>query len=128
MQPPPLFFDHVDESARLTNNSTTHNFAPLGKASCAVRSAAAWSPPEGGKPVPAQGLISHVVIIVKENHTFDNYFGTFPGANGDSKLARAADPPPFDPPHNHKAWLDRAAGAVHHSRLLCLRAAVYSLR
>jgi len=63
--------------------------------------------------VPAQGLISHVVIIVKENHTFDNYFGTFPGANGDSKLARAADPPPFDPPHNHKAWLDRAAGAVH---------------
>lgn len=24
----------------------------------------------------------HVVIIVKENHTFDNYFGTFPGAEG----------------------------------------------
>lgn len=23
--------------------------------------------------------IEHVVIIVKENHTFDNYFGTFPG-------------------------------------------------
>ncbi len=26
--------------------------------------------------------IKHVVIIVKENHTFDNYFGTFPGAEG----------------------------------------------
>ena len=26
--------------------------------------------------------IQHVVIIVKENHTFDNYFGRFPGANG----------------------------------------------
>ena len=26
--------------------------------------------------------IEHVVIIVKENHTFDNYFGTFPGATG----------------------------------------------
>jgi phospholipase C len=26
--------------------------------------------------------IQHIVIIVKENHTFDNYFGTFPGANG----------------------------------------------
>jgi len=26
--------------------------------------------------------IKHVVIIVEENHTFDNYFGTYPGANG----------------------------------------------
>ncbi|HVB95186.1 MAG TPA: alkaline phosphatase family protein [Nitrososphaerales archaeon] len=26
--------------------------------------------------------IQHVVVIVQENHTFDNYFGTFPGANG----------------------------------------------
>lgn len=26
--------------------------------------------------------IKHVVIIVKENRTFDNYFGTFPGARG----------------------------------------------
>jgi phospholipase C len=26
--------------------------------------------------------IAHVIIIVKENHTFDNYFGTFPGAEG----------------------------------------------
>ena len=29
-----------------------------------------------------QNPIEHVVIIVKENHSFDNYFGTFPGANG----------------------------------------------
>jgi phospholipase C len=26
--------------------------------------------------------IQHTVIILKENHTFDNYFGTFPGADG----------------------------------------------
>src|SRR5262244_4548347 len=26
--------------------------------------------------------IKHVVFIVKENRTFDNYFGTFPGADG----------------------------------------------
>jgi phospholipase C len=26
--------------------------------------------------------IKHIVFIVKENRTFDNYFGTFPGANG----------------------------------------------
>lgn len=27
-------------------------------------------------------LIQHIVFIVRENRTFDNYFGTFPGANG----------------------------------------------
>jgi phospholipase C len=26
--------------------------------------------------------IQHIVFIVKENHTFDNYFGTYPGAEG----------------------------------------------
>jgi phospholipase C len=47
-----------------------------------------------------------VVIIVKENHTFDNYFGTFPGANGVT-LARAQNPPPNDPDHRHQAWMAR---------------------
>ena len=26
--------------------------------------------------------IQHVIVIMQENHTFDNYFGTYPGANG----------------------------------------------
>jgi phospholipase C len=26
--------------------------------------------------------IQHIVILVQENHAFDNYFGTYPGANG----------------------------------------------
>ena len=56
--------------------------------------------------------IEHIVIIVKENHTFDNYFGTFPGVNGDAILAHAPDPPAKDPPHDHRAWLKRAKGAV----------------
>ncbi|MGH8305809.1 MAG: phospholipase C [Steroidobacteraceae bacterium] len=47
--------------------------------------------------------ITHVVIIVKENHTFDNYFGAFPGANG-QRLPHATDPHP-DQPHDHGAWL-----------------------
>jgi phospholipase C len=42
----------------------------------------------GGNP------IQHVVIIVQENHTFDNYFGTFPGANGVKN-----DPPSVHPFH-----------------------------
>ncbi|HKD75012.1 MAG TPA: alkaline phosphatase family protein [Ktedonobacterales bacterium] len=48
--------------------------------------------------------IEHVVIIVKENHTFDNYFGTFPGANG-AQLTQAPDPI-ADPRHDHVAWLE----------------------
>ncbi len=33
---------------------------------------------------PATGinLIQHIVFIIKENRSFDSYFGTFPGANG----------------------------------------------
>ncbi len=30
----------------------------------------------------ANSPIQHIVYIVKENHTFDNYFGAFPGVNG----------------------------------------------
>src|SRR5205085_9207443 len=26
--------------------------------------------------------IKHIVFIIKENHSFDNYFGRFPGAHG----------------------------------------------
>ena len=58
------------------------------------------------------GPIEHVVILVKENHGFDNYFGRFPGADGDGTLANAANPPAVDPSHTHKAWLNRATGAV----------------
>ncbi len=57
------------------------------------------------------GLIEHLVIIVKENHTFDNYFGIFPGANG-IKLARSPNPPPSDPDHRHSAWLTRDKTSV----------------
>lgn len=49
---------------------------------------------------PASGLgsgkIDHVVIIVKENHTFDDYLGTFPGANG-MTMPRSPNPPPPGP-------------------------------
>jgi phospholipase C len=34
------------------------------------------------KPAQAQLPIQHIVFLIKENHTFDNYFGLFPGANG----------------------------------------------
>jgi phospholipase C len=36
-------------------------------------------------PIIVQGSgskIQHLIFIVQENHSFDNYFGTYPGANG----------------------------------------------
>jgi phospholipase C len=37
-----------------------------------------------GSEATGSGLegINHVIVIYQENHTFDNYFGTFPGADG----------------------------------------------
>ena len=58
------------------------------------------------------GKIDHAVIIVKENHTFDNYFGTFPGADG-ATLGAAHNPPPDDPKHDHAAFMARASDTVH---------------
>src|SRR3979411_418782 len=55
--------------------------------------------------------IDHVVLIIKENHTFDNYFGTFPGANGAS-MPRSPNPPAKDPDHRHAAWLTRKTRAA----------------
>ncbi len=56
--------------------------------------------------------IQHVVIIFKENHGFDNYFGTFPDANGVADLPHLPDPPLNDPLHTHEAWLNRDTGEV----------------
>jgi phospholipase C len=35
-------------------------------------------------PSPAKDIsrIQHIVFLIKENRTFDSYFGTFPGADG----------------------------------------------
>lgn len=80
-----------------------------------MASSAAKKAAKGGKgkaKLPGPTPIQHVVIITKENHTFDNYFGTYPAANGVT-LPQAPDPIQ-DPKHNHQAWLDRNApgGAV----------------
>jgi phospholipase C len=58
--------------------------------------------------------IRHVIVVVKENHTFDNYFGTFPGAEGTAKCLttkgviaapRAPNVTPRDLAHWHAAAL-----------------------
>jgi hypothetical protein len=61
--------------------------------------------------------VKHIVIILQENHTFDNYFGLFPGADGTTTgvyekrlipFARARVIPSGDLPHRRadalRAW------------------------
>ena len=44
---------------------------------------------------PATSPIKHIVVIMQENRSFDNYFGTYPGANGIPKNVCM----PLDPDH-----------------------------
>lgn len=64
----------------------------------------------------AQSPIKHVVFIIKENRSFDSYFGTFPGANGATQgtlssgqvmpLQHLADQTPHDLDHT---WFSAVA-------------------
>jgi phospholipase C len=40
--------------------------------------------PNTGSKAPASSPIQNIIIFFQENHAFDNYFGTYPGANGTS--------------------------------------------
>jgi len=76
-------------------------------------------PPDAAVPIP----IKHVVIVVKENHTFDNYFGSFPGADGISEIStnhgtitppHAPDSTSRDLCHDHPcALVDWAGGELN---------------
>jgi phospholipase C len=63
------------------------------------------------KPQLGSRPIEHVVLLIKENHGFDNYFGTYPGANG-LTMPPSPNPPQVDPNHTHGYWLKRDTKAV----------------
>ncbi len=74
-------------------------------------------------PPPPPMPIKHVIVVVKENHTFDNYFGSFPGAegttvaklkNGTIPVPHAPDSTPRDLCHQHSCALtDWNGGAMN---------------
>ncbi len=39
-----------------------------------------FAPASFGQSAPSNP-IQHIIFIIQENHSFDNYFGTYPGAN-----------------------------------------------
>lgn len=54
--------------------------------------------PASAQRPAARPLIEHLIVILRENHSYDNYFGTFPGGNGKPAGSRCEDVRP-DPPH-----------------------------
>jgi phospholipase C len=51
-------------------------------------------------PAPGE-LIQHVLVFIQENHTFDNLFAGFPGADSAYAGQDCPDALPADPPHQH---------------------------
>ena len=70
-------------------------------------------PPRPSSNATGLAKIQHIVFVIKENRSFDNYFGTFPGADGAGwgktstgqtlKLGRTPDVTPYDIGHR---WID----------------------
>jgi len=70
---------------------------PLTLVLCGLALARPGSPPpamaDAASTSDLSQRIDHIIVVVEENHTFDSYFGTYPGANGWSR----ADSYPRDP-------------------------------
>lgn len=83
-------------------------------------------PPEAAKGLPEDptGGLEHVLMIMQENHTFDNYYGTFPGADGPPSgtcVPRDPDDPELgcvEPFHLESARTED----LHHGRSVSIRA------
>lgn len=59
--------------------------------------------------------IEHLILILRENHSYDNYFGTFPSGNGKTVSSRCQDETP-DPPHTRR---DAVRGVIKDARGNC---------
>jgi phospholipase C len=86
---PRLRFGDAQTSARDFNRGVNLRVRVLGlsMAAClagACASPLATAPSPTTTPLAAAGIhkIQHVVVIMQENRSFDQYFGTFPGADG----------------------------------------------
>src|SRR4030088_2573135 len=74
----------------------------------------------GSEPVPtthASSPIQHIIIMDKENRTFDNLFGMFPGANGATTYK---DPNGNVHPLNHQP--NKLANDISHTHNAAIRA------
>src|SRR5215467_5474097 len=109
----------------VSNETRTHGTAlPQGATSPAIRQIPVIQRPPSETQLEAfRSKIQHIVFVIKENRSFDMYFGTFPGADGATNglistgermaLRRASDRMPRDIGHD---WED-ARRAMHEGRM-----------
>ena len=82
-------------SAAPASKPAAASSAPASTAASAPASSAAGSAPAASASGAsassgANAPIDHIVVIYQENHSFDNLYGTFPGAEGLSQATNAA--------------------------------------
>src|SRR5262245_52434500 len=68
--------------AACTGGSSSESLPAQLEPAEATTSFAPASPSDPALVAAAQQKIKHVIFVIKENRTFDNYFGLFPGADG----------------------------------------------
>ncbi len=56
--------------------------SPRLPASCSWSCAASLAASDGARATATATPLEHIVVLMQENHSFDNYFGTYPGADG----------------------------------------------
>src|SRR5262249_58633676 len=67
------------------------------------------TPRAGAEIEPGSAPIDHLIVVYLENHTFDNLFGLFPGANGIA--APGAAVPQVDRSGTPYPWLPQTMNA-----------------
>ncbi len=88
----------------LSRRSTFSVLALLSLLALAFSSSSFASIVHPDAPGKTNSPIKHVVVIMEENHTFDNFFGTFPGVNGITE-PQAPNPVSSDLDHTGPAEL-----------------------
>jgi phospholipase C len=83
----------------------------LGAAAAATAGLPIWTGRAGAQATGPVTPISNVIVVMLENHTFDNFFGGFPGANG-KRLAAAPDPVWGDIDHSNSAYTQALSGGA----------------
>ncbi len=80
--------------------------------------------------IPSGSPIQHIIVIMKENHTFDNYFGQFPGVDGATTVtldgATTAPPAAADRPTDMNHSFDSAHHAYDNGKMDQFTAAAYA--
>ncbi len=82
-------------TSRLASHSSTRGLAELLFASQLLLAVLpACNIAAGKEPAASQGSpldqVNHTIVIYQENHSFDNYFGNFPGADGIANAGETA--------------------------------------